>query len=120
MFDLRVEIYKKLVLEEKNLKFEKNIGETVKWKNQKDNLSETPQHKKFNNFLEWIKEKQITINMNLFKEYFNFDKPTDLKKKLFEIKDKDKNSEFVKLIKVRWSNWKDKIKKMSEDEKKNN
>ena len=56
--------------------------------------------------------------MNLFKEYFNFDKPTDLKKKLFEIKDKDKNSEFVKLIKVRWSNSKDKIKKMSEDEKK--
>ena len=81
-------------------------------------MSETPQHKKFNNFLEWIKEKQITINMNLFKEYFNFDKPTDLKKKLFEIKDKDKNSEFVKLIKVRWSNSKDKIKKMSEDEKK--
>ena len=81
-------------------------------------MSETPQHKKFNNFLEWIKEKQITINMNLFKEYFNFDKPTDLKKKLFEIKDKDKNSEFVKLIKVRWSNSKDKIKKMPEDEKK--
>ena len=30
LFDLRIEIYKKLVLEEKNLKFGKSIGETVK------------------------------------------------------------------------------------------
>ena len=41
---------KKLVLEEENLKFEKSIGETVKLKNQKDNLSETSEEKKFNNF----------------------------------------------------------------------
>ena len=33
LFDLRVEVYKKLVLEEENLKFEKGIGETVKLKN---------------------------------------------------------------------------------------
>ena len=33
LFDLRVEIYKKLVLEKENLKFEKSIGETVKLKN---------------------------------------------------------------------------------------
>ena len=50
MFDLRVEIYKMLVLEEENLKFEKSIGETVKLKNQKDNLSETPEQKDFNDF----------------------------------------------------------------------
>ena len=29
LFDLRIEIYKKLVLEEENSKFEKSIGETV-------------------------------------------------------------------------------------------
>ena len=58
---------KRLVLEEENLKFEKSIGETVKLKNQKDNLSETPEQKKFNNFLEQIKEEQKTIDMNLFK-----------------------------------------------------
>ena len=40
LFDLRIEIYKKLVLEEENSKFEKSIGETVKLKN---NLSETPE-----------------------------------------------------------------------------
>ena len=50
LFDLRVEIYKKLVLEEENLKFEKSIGETVKLKNQKDNFSETPEQKEFYDF----------------------------------------------------------------------
>ena len=39
LFDLRVEIYKNLVLEEENLEFEKSIGETVKLKNQKDKFS---------------------------------------------------------------------------------
>ena len=68
MFDLRVEIYKKLVLEEENLKFEKSIGETVKLKNQKDNLSETPEQKEFNDSLEQIKEEQITIDTNLFED----------------------------------------------------
>ena len=38
LFDLRVEIYKNLIIEEENLKFEKNIGERVKLKNQKDNF----------------------------------------------------------------------------------
>ena len=46
LFNLRVEIYKKLVLEEENLKFEKSVGETVKLKNQKDNWSETHEQKK--------------------------------------------------------------------------
>ena len=49
LFDLRVDIYKKLVSEE-NLKFEKSIGERVKLKNQEDNLPETPEQKEFNDF----------------------------------------------------------------------
>ena len=58
LFDLRVEIYKKLILEEENLKFEKSIGETLELKNQKDTLSETPEQKKFKKFLEQIIEEQ--------------------------------------------------------------
>ena len=58
LFDLRLEIYKKLVLEKENLKFEKSIGETVRLKNQKDNLSETPEQKKCNDCLEQIKKEQ--------------------------------------------------------------
>ena len=67
LFDLRVEIYKTLVLEEEDLKFEKSFGETVKLKSQKDNLSETPEQKKFNDFLEQIKKEQKNIEINLFK-----------------------------------------------------
>ena len=39
--------------------------------------------------------------------------------KLFKTKDKKKNSELVEEIKNRWSNLKDKIKKMSKEEIKN-
>ena len=82
LFDLRVEIYRKVVLEEENLKFEKSVGETVKLKNQKDNLSETPEQKEY---IEYIENKSKTINYNMFKEYFNFELPTVLTKQLYEI-----------------------------------
>ena len=42
LFDLRFEIYKKLVFKKENLEFEKGIGKTVKLKNQKDIFSEKP------------------------------------------------------------------------------
>ena len=77
LFDLRVEIYKKLNLEEENLKFEKSIGETVKLKNQKDNFSETPEQKEF---IEYIENKSKTIDYNLFKKHFNFTSPAVLTK----------------------------------------
>ena len=54
----------------------------------------------------------------MFEKHFNFLVPTVLAKKiLFETRDKNKNNDFVKQIKIRWSNLKDEIKKMSEDEK---
>ena len=114
LFDLRVEIYKKLVLEEENLESEKSIGETVKLQNQKNNFSETPEQKEF---IEYIENKPKTIDYNLFKEYFKFKVPSALVKKLYETKDKKKNNDLVELIKIRWSNLKDEIEKMSEDEK---
>ena len=54
LLDLRVEIYKKLVLEEETLKFEQSVGERVKLKNQVINLPATSEQKEFNNFLEKI------------------------------------------------------------------
>ena len=112
LFDLRVEIYKKLVLEEENLKFEKSVG--VKLKNQKDNLSETPEQKEF---IEYIENKSKTIDYNLFKNYFDFSVPSALVKKLYETKDEKKNNDLVEKLKNRQSDLKDEIKKMSEDEK---
>ena len=54
----------------------------------------------------------------MFKEYFNFSVPSALAKTLYEIKNKIKNNELIKAIKNKWSNLKEEIKKMSEDEKK--
>ena len=53
----------------------------------------------------------------MFKEYFNFEVPSALAKKLFKTKYKKRNNELVELIRARWSNLQDEIKKMSEDEK---
>ena len=112
LFDLRVEIYKKLALEE-DLKFEKSIGETVKLKNQKDNFSETPEQK---DFIEYIENKSKTINYNLFKEYFNFEPSTVLTKQLYKIKNKKENNEIVNVIKSGLIDLKHEIKNMSKEE----
>ena len=53
----------------------------------------------------------------MFKGYFNFSVPSALAKELYETKDKTKNNELVEEIKNKWSDLKDEIKKMSEDEK---
>ena len=52
----------------------------------------------------------------MFKDYFNFEVPTALAKKLCKTKDKKKNNDLVELIKVKWSNLKDEIKEMSKQE----
>ena len=54
----------------------------------------------------------------MFQTYFNFAVPSSLAKKLYETKGKKKNDKLVKEIKNKWSNLKDDIEKMSEDEKK--
>ena len=55
----------------------------------------------------------------MFRDYFNFPVPSALAKKIYETKNKNKNKELVEAIKSRSSNLKDKIKKMSGYEKKN-
>ena len=52
----------------------------------------------------------------MFKNYFNFVVPSALAKQLYETKNKNKNNKLVEEIKNRWSNLKDEIKKMSEEE----
>ena len=56
----------------------------------------------------------------MFKNYFNFVVLSSLAKKLYDTKNKNKDNEFVKAIKNKWSKLKDEIKEMSEDEKKLN
>ena len=70
-------------------------------------------------FFKYIENKSKGITYFLFKYYFSFMHPSELAKKLFEIKDKKKNNDFVEEIKNRWSTSKDNTKEMSEDEKEN-
>ena len=53
----------------------------------------------------------------MFKDYFNFVVPSALAKKIYETKYKKKNNKLGEAIKNRWSNLKDGIKKISEDDK---
>ena len=70
--------------------------------------------------MEYIDNESKSINYELFEKRFSFVVPSALAKKLFEAREKKKNNDFVKLIKIRWSNLKDEIKKMPKDEKKLN
>ena len=72
----------------------------------------------FKKFIEYIENESTGINYDLFKDYFNFIVPSALVKKLYETKNKNKNNELVEERKERWSNLKDEIKKMPEDERK--
>ena len=71
------------------------------------------------NFLKYIKNESKGINNDLFEKHFNFSAPTVLTKKLYEIKDKNKNNDFLNVIKHGLRDLKDEIEKMFEDEKKN-
>ena len=88
---------KKLVLEVENSKFEKSIGETVKTKNQKDNLSETLEKKEFNTFLEQIKREQKNIDINSFK---NYETPDKMPKYLLNLETSDDDTQATSLLEI--------------------
>ena len=73
-------------------------------------------HKKF---IEYIENESKGINYNLSKDYFNFVVPSALAKNLCEIKNKNKSNKLLNVTKSELSDLKDKIKEMSEYEKKN-
>ena len=104
--------------------FEKGIfpykGNVFKTKEKKESEDESEEESEENNFFKYIENESKSINYDLSKDYFDLVVPSALVKKLFETKDKKKNNDLVKLIKVRWSNLKDEIAKISEDEKKLN
>ena len=113
LFDLRFEIYKKFVLEEENLKFEKSIGGTGELNNQKDILSETLGQKEFNNFLEQIKEEQNNIDMNLSKNVFNYKTPDEMLEYLHSLKRTDDYNQETFLIEKSFTDFKDEVEIMS-------
>ena len=104
--------------------FERGIfplkGNVFKTKEEKsEEIKEEKKEEFINNTLTFIENESKDINNDLFQKYFNFSTPIDLATKLFETKDKKKNSKCVEEIKNRWSNLKDEIEKMSKEEIKN-
>ena len=86
-----------MVLEVENSKFEKSIGETVKTKNQKDNLSETLEKKEFNTFLEQMKREQKNIDINSFK---NYETPDKMPKYLLNLETSDDDNQATSLLEI--------------------
>ena len=107
-----------MVLKEENSKFEKSIGETVTLKNQKDNLSETPEQKEFNEFLEKIKEEQKNIDINSFKNVFNYETPDKMLKYLHSLETPDDYNQATSLSEESFTNFEDEVEIMTEGDKK--
>ena len=63
----------------------------------------------------WIINKETDLNEELFKKYFNFQRPSDMLMLLNKTKDKEKNNELVKVIISRLKDLKEEIKKMSKE-----
>ena len=74
-------------------RFKGNVFKTKEEKSEEK--SEEKIEKSINDGIIFIKEKSKDINNDLLQKYFNFSAPIDLAKKIFETKDKKKNSESV-------------------------
>ena len=59
-------------------KIEERVGERVTLKNQGLNLPATSKQKEFSNILQQIKEEQKNIDMNLFKNIFDYETPDEI------------------------------------------
>ena len=68
-------------------------------------------------FNEWIDKEETDINKELFKEHFNFQRPSDMLKYLHQANDRAKNNKLVSVIICRLEGLKKKIREMSEEER---
>ena len=65
---------------------------------------------------EQIFKEETEINKELFENYFNLQKPTEMLKNVSNLNDKNKNKQLVNVIKSKFIDLENEIKKMSEDE----
>ena len=78
-----------------------------------------PTQTDFDELNEQIIEEETEINKELFKNYFSFQKPTEMLETLYSVNDKKNNDMLVKIIKSGLIDLKNEIKEMSEGEIKN-
>ena len=70
-----------------------------------------------NKFNKWVNKQETDINNELFKNYFKFQRPSDMFKNLYQTNDIEKNSKLVSVIFSGLKDLKEEIKEMSEEEK---
>ena len=116
LFEKGIFSYKGNVFKTKEEK-SKDESEDESGEELEEESEEESEKERVKKFIEYVEKKSKDLNYDLFKNYFNFVVPSSLAKKLYETKNKNKNNELVEEIRNRWSNLKDGIKKMSEDEK---
>ena len=68
-------------------------------------------------FNEWVNEKERCLNSKIFQKNFNYQRPSSMLKELYKINDKYKNNDLVNVIKNGLSDLKKKIENMCEKEK---
>ena len=71
-----------------------------------------------NKFNEWVIKQEKSINEELFKKYFSFQRPSDMFRYLYQTNDKEKNHELVNIINSGIKDLKKENKKMSKEERK--
>ena len=72
---------------------------------------------KFNELNECIIKKEADMSKEIFKNYFNFQKPFKMLKILYNLNDREKNKKLVNVIEIGLSDFKDVIENMTEKEK---
>ena len=70
-----------------------------------------------NKFNKWVNKQETDINNELFKNYFKFQRPSDMFKNLYQTNDIEKNRKLVSVIFSGLKDLKEEIKEMSEEEK---
>ena len=101
----------------KKMKKMKKKNKKNKKKKQEEKQQKQKEESEESKFFIYIENKSKDISYILFYYYFNFKHPSELAKKLFEIKDKKKNNDSVEEIKNRWSQLKYEAEKTSKDKK---
>ena len=81
-------------------------------------MSETPEQKEFNDFLEQIKEEQKNIDINSFKNVFNYKTPDEMLEYLCSLKRTDDYNQATSLIEESFTDVKDEVENMSKSDKK--
>ena len=82
-------------------------------------MSKTPEQKEFNDFLEQIKEEQKNIDINWFKNVFNYETPGKMLKYLHSLETTDNYNQITSLIEENFTDFKDEVEIMSEGDKEN-